>query len=195
MKMSKVKDKILKDAEKSKKSIEKETAVKIEKIREEAKKEAGNIEAKGKEQAKKEEKLEMERILSRIRMDLSNKKLEKKNSIMDELKEKVAEGIKNLKWDDQYKPFIRNFILTASQDGDEEITTGTLHSEKVKELIEELNRDNKHNFKISQEKGNFEIGVVLSKGKRRVIATLPVLLEEIFDQMQEEIVGTLFKSE
>ncbi len=192
--MGKVKDKILKDAEKGKKSIEKETAAKIEKIREAAKKEAGIIEDKGKEQAKKEEKLEMQRILSRVRMDLSNKKLEKKNSIMHELKEKVAGEMRNLKWE-EYKPVVRQLILSASEDGDEEITTGTLHSEKVKELIEELNRDNKHNFKISPEKPDFEIGVVLSKGKRRVIATLPVLLEEIFDQMQEEIVGILFKSE
>jgi vacuolar-type H+-ATPase subunit E/Vma4 len=194
LKMGKVKDKILKDAEKGKKSIEKETADRIEKIREEARKEASIIEDKGKEQAKKEEKLETQRILSRVRMNLSNKKLEKKNSIMYELKEKVAGEMKNLKWE-EYKPVVRQLILSASEDGDEEITTGTLHSEKVKELIEELNRDNKNNFKISPEKPDFEIGVVLSKGKRRVIATLPVLLEEIFDQMQEEIVGILFKSE
>jgi vacuolar-type H+-ATPase subunit E/Vma4 len=194
LKMSKVKDKILKDAEKGKKNIEKETADKIEKIREEARKEAGKIEEKGKEQAKKAEKLEMERILSRVRMNLSNKKLEKKNEIMENLRAKVAEGIKKLKWE-EYKPVVRQLILSASADGSEEITPGVLHSEKVKELVEELNRDNKHNFKISSEKPDFEIGVVLSRGKRRVIATLPVLLEEIFDQMQEKIVGTLFKSE
>jgi vacuolar-type H+-ATPase subunit E/Vma4 len=192
--MSKVKDKILKDAEKGKKSIEKETAAKIEKIREDARKEAGKIEDIGKEQAKREEKLEMERILSRVRMNLSNKRLEKKNSIMDGLKEKVAGELKNLKWE-EYKPVVRQLILSASRDGDEEIIPGVLHSEKVKELVGELNRDNKHNFKISSEKPEFEIGVVLSRGKRRVIATLPVLLEEIFDQMQEQIVGTLFKNE
>jgi vacuolar-type H+-ATPase subunit E/Vma4 len=178
--MSKVKDKILKDAEKGKKSIEKETAAKIEKIREDARKEAGKIEDIGKEQAKREEKLEMERILSRVRMNLSNKRLEKKNSIMDGLKEKVAGELKNLKWE-EYKPVVRQLILSASRDGDEEIIPGVLHSEKVKELVGELNRDNKHNFKISSEKPEF--------------ATLPALLEEIFDQMQEQIVGTLFKNE
>jgi vacuolar-type H+-ATPase subunit E/Vma4 len=192
--MGKVKDKILKEAKESKKKIEKEAASKIEEIKEKAKKEAGDIEKKGKEKAKEAEKLEMERILSRVRMDLSNLKLGKKNKIMEDLKAKVADEMKKLRWE-EYKGLLKGIILQASEDGDEEITPGTLHLDKVKELIEELNKEEKHDFKISNEKGNFEVGVVLSKGKRRVNATLSVLLEETFNEMQEEIVSTLFGSE
>ena len=192
--MGKVKDKILKEAEEKKKKIEKETASEIQRIIEEAKKEASNIEKKGKETAEKEERTEMERILSRIRMDLSNRRLAEKNIIMEDLKAKVAEEMKNLKWD-EYKGLVRELILSASEDGDEEVTPGALHSDKVKELIGELNKEKKHDFKISKENGDFEVGIVLSKGKRRVNATLFVLLEETFNEMQEEIVGTLFKSE
>ncbi len=194
MKMGKVKDKILKEAEGSKKRIEKEAAAKIERIKEAARNEASGIEKKGKERALDEEKIEMERILSKIRMDLSNRKLDKKNKIIEELKRKVAEEIKNLKWE-EYRSLVRRLILSALEDGDEEIIPGVLHNDKVKELIEELNREEKHNLKISEEKGNFEAGVVLSKGKRKVNAALSVLLEEAFDEMQEEIVETLFKSE
>jgi len=194
LKMGKVKDKILKEAEGSKKKIEKEAAAEIEKIKEVAKNEASSIEKKGKERALDEEKIQMERILSRIRMNLSNKKLDKKNKIMEDLKGKVAEEIKNLKWE-EYRLLVRRLILSALEDGDEEIIPGVLHGEKVKELIEELNREEKHNFKISEEKSDFEAGVILSKGKRKVNATLSVLLEEAFDEMQEEIVRTLFRSE
>ncbi len=192
--MGKVKDKILKEAKESKSKIEKETASKIEEIKEKAKKEASDIEKKGKEKAKEAEKVEMERILSRVRMDLSNKKLDKKNKIMEELKAKVAAEMRKLKWE-EYRELLKRIILQASEDGDEEIAAGTLHLDKVKELIEELNREEKHDFKVSNEKGNFEVGVVLSKGKRRVNATLPILLEETFNEMQEEIVSTLFGSE
>ncbi|MBN1695174.1 hypothetical protein JW879_07235 [candidate division WOR-3 bacterium] len=192
--MGKVKDKILKEAKENRKKIEKETASKIEEIKEKAKKEAGDIEKKGKEKAKEAEKLEMERILSRVRMDLSNRKLDKKNKIMEELKAKVASEMKKLKWE-EYKELLKRIILQASEDGDEELTPGALHLDKVKELVGELNREEKHNFKISNEKGNFEVGIVLSKGKRRVNAALPVLLEETFNEMQEEIVSTLFGSE
>jgi vacuolar-type H+-ATPase subunit E/Vma4 len=192
--MGKVKDKILKEAKESKKKIEKETASKIEEIKEKAKKEASDIEKKGKEKAKEAEKVEMERILSRVRMDLSNKKLGKKNKIMEDLKAKVAEEMKKLKWD-EYKVLIKRLILSASEDGDEEVIPGTLHSDKVEKLIEELNNEDKHDFEISKEKDDFEFGIILSKGKRRVNATLSVLLEETFNEMQEEIVGTLFGSE
>ena len=70
-----------------------------------------------------------------------------------------------------------------------------LNKNQVKDLIKELNNDKKYDFKISGIKGDFEVGIVLYKGKRRVNATLTVLLEEAFLEMQEEIVGTLFGSE
>ncbi len=192
--MGKVKDKILKEAKESKKKIEKEAEARIKEIKEEAKKEASDIEKKGAIRAKEAEKVEMERILSRVRMDLSNRKLDKKNKIMDDLRARVAEEMENLKWD-EYKELVKGLILSASEDGDEEVTPGALHLDKVKELIEELNKEEKHDFKVSKEKGNFEVGVVLSKGKRKVNAILSVLLEETFNEMQEEIVGTLFRSE
>jgi V/A-type H+-transporting ATPase subunit E len=192
--MGKVKDKILKEAENRKKEIEKEASTKIKKLTDEAKKKASDIEEKGKERAKEAEKTEKERILSGFRMELSNRKLNKKNEIMEELKSKVSEEMKKMKWDD-YKELVKGLILSASKDGDEEIIPGTLYNDEVKKLIRELNEHERHEFKISSEKGNFEIGVVLSKGKRRVIATLPVLLEEAFENIQEKIVDNLFGSE
>ncbi len=192
--MGKVKDKILKEAKESGKKIEKEASEKIKEIKDEAKKEASDIEKKGKEKAKEAQKAEKERILSRFRMELSNKKLSKKNEIMEELKSKVSEEIKKIKWED-YKDLVKELILSASEDGDEEIIPGTLYDDKVKELIEELNKEKKYDFRISEKKADFESGVVIEKGKRRVTATLPVLLEEAFEKIQEEIVSTLFGSE
>lgn len=193
--MSKVKDKILKEAEGQKKRIEEEARATISEIRKKAENEAQKIENSGKEKAEQEKKLETERILSRIRMELANRKLEKKNKIMNELKEKVTADMKNLKWEGEYELFIRELILNASKDGDEEIIPGVLHNGKVRELIERLNREKNRNFKISNIKGDFEVGIVMSKDKKRINATLPVLLEETFDRMQEEIVSSLFKNE
>ena len=192
--MGKVKDKILKEAKEDTIKIAKETSAKVEELRIEAETKASDIEKKGKERATEEGKIEKERILSRIRMELSNKKLNKKNEIMENLRSKVSDEMKKLKWD-EYKELLRGLILAASEDGDEEVIPGTLHYEKVKELIEELNRQEKYNFKISNQEDKFEVGIILSKGKRRVDASLPVLLEEAFEEMQEEIVGTLFGSE
>jgi vacuolar-type H+-ATPase subunit E/Vma4 len=192
--MGKVKDKILEEALISKKKIGKETSAKVKEIMDKAQEEAGDIEKKGEIRAGEEGKSEKERILSRIRMELSSKKLDKKNEIMEGLKNKVSEEMKKLKWDD-YKELVKRLILGASEDGDEEIIPGTLHNDKVRDLIGELNKSDKYDFKISNGKGDFEVGIVLSKGKRSVNAALSVLLEEAFEEMQEEIVGTLFGSE
>jgi vacuolar-type H+-ATPase subunit E/Vma4 len=192
--MGKVKDKILKEAKENKKEIEKETSAKIKEIKAESESEAAGIEKKGEILAKEEEKAEKERILSRIRMDLSSRKLDEKNKIMQDLRNKVAEELKKLKWED-YKELVKRLILEASEDGDEEIIPGTLHNDKVRDLIGELNNSDKYDFKISEEKADFEVGIVLSKGKRRVNATLFVLLDEAFLEMQEKIVRTLFGSE
>lgn len=194
--MGKVKDRILKEAKENKKKIEKQSKSRAKKIKEEAKKEAEEIKEAGKEKAKEEEKQEMERILSKVRMDLSARKLEKKNEIVNGLKEKVLKKMKKLKWKGEYKPFIQELILSASKDGDEEILVGSLHDKKAKDLIKSLNKKKKkYKFTISKEKPDFEVGVILSKGKKKINATLPVLLEEKFDEMQEEIVSTLFGSE
>lgn len=192
--MGKVKDKILKEARESKKKIEKEASAKIKEIKDKANKEASDIEKKGEIRAKDAGETERERILSRIRMELSSRKLDKKNEIIEDLKNKVRDEMKKLKWED-YRELVKELVLQASEDGDEEIIIGTLHQDKVKGLIRELNDNKKYDFKISEDKGNFEVGIVLFKGKRRVNATLPVLLEEAFEGMQEEIVGTLFSSE
>jgi len=192
--MGKVKDKILKEAENSKKEIEKEASARIKEIKEKAKKEAAGIEKSGEQRAKEEEKNERERVLSRFRMELSNKKLEKKNEIVEKLKKKVSEGIKNLKWND-YKELVKELLLKASKDGDEEIIPGSLYEDKVRNLVEEVNKEKKYNLKISKEKADFEVGLILSKGQRKVTATLPVLLAEAFEKMQEKIVENLFSSE
>ncbi len=190
--MGKVKDKILKEAQSSKEQIEKEASSKVKKIIEDTVREASDIEKKGKHRAEEEGKTEMERILSMVRMELSNMKLDRKNKIIGQLKEKVTADMKSLKWE-EYKELIKRLILSASTKGDEEIIPGALHGDKIRELIDELNREDKHNFKISDEKGDFEVGVVLSKASRRVNARLSVLLEETFDEKQEEIVRILFK--
>jgi len=127
-------------------------------------------------------------------MELSNKRLHRKNEIMRDLKNKISEEMKKLKWGD-YSELVKRLILEAFEDGDEEIIPGTLHEDKVKKLIEDLNKKKEYDFEISKEKGDFEVGLILSRGKRRVTATLPVLLEEAFEETQEEIVGNLFGSE
>ena len=88
---------------------------------------------------------------------------------MNNLKKKVSEEIKKIEWDD-YKELVKRLILSACEDGDEEVITGTLHEDKVKGLIEELNHNDKYGLKISKRKDNFEVGIILSKGKRKVDA-------------------------
>ncbi|MEO0293296.1 MAG: hypothetical protein ABIN61_03620 [candidate division WOR-3 bacterium] len=189
--MSKVIEKILKEAEETKRKIEEEAEIKVKGIIEKAEKEAKEIEIKGEREAEEEKKREKERILSRHRLELSKRKLEEKNKIMNELKEKVVEEIKKLKWE-EYRSFVENLILKASENGSEEILPGLLHIEKVKELIRSMNEEKKCKFKISEETPDFDVGIVMVKGRKKIDATLPTILEEVFDKSQEELIKILF---
>ncbi len=193
--MGKVAKRILKEANEKKEEIIKKTRESTKSIKDKAKKEAREIEKRGEEKAERARKREMERVLSHARMELSTRKLEEKNKIMDKLKEEAKKEIKALKWQEEYKPFIKDLIEEACESKDEEIIPGSLYMEKVKELIKSFNKKKGYNFKIAGQKPDFEVGVILIKDKKRVNATLPILLDETIDKLEEEIVKLLFGSE
>ena len=139
----------------------------------------------------KRKRRELERNLSIFRMSLKIERLRVKNEIIDELKKFIEGKIKKLDWISEYKPFIEKLILEISENKDEEVIVGQLHNENVKSLIKTLNKK-KGNFKISNKKADFEAGIVLEKGNKRMNASLPVLLEESMDELKEDIVKLLF---
>ena len=189
--MGKVSKKILTEAEEKKKKTIQDAEKQAKEILEEAAKKAAGIKNIGKEKAEVVKKRELERNLSIFRMSLKIERLRVKNEIIDELKRFIEGKIKKLDWVSEYKPFIEKLILEMSENKDEEIIVGQLHNENVKSLIKTLN-EKKGNFKISNKKADFEAGIVLEKGNKRMNASLPVLLEESMDELKEDIVKLLF---
>jgi len=189
--MGKVSKKILTEAEEKKKKTIQDAEKQAKEILEEAAKKAAGIKNIGKEKAEVVKKRELERNLSIFRMSLKIERLRVKNEIIDELKKFIEGKIKKLDWASEYKPFIEKLILEMSENKDEEIIVGQLHNENVKSLIKTLNKK-EGNFKINNKKADFEAGIVLEKGNKRMNASLPVLLEESMDELKEDIVKLLF---
>lgn len=190
--MGKVSEKILSEANERKKNTIKAAKKKAEEILKDASLEAKEIKTKGKEKGKRVKKREIERNLSQVRLMLKTEKLKVKNEIVNDLKKRIEEEIKKLNWSSLYKPFIEDLILKASESRDEEIIPGTLFEDEVKTLVKSLNEKEGNNFKISKKKADFEAGVILLEGKKRINASFPILLEESIDELEEDIVKLLF---
>lgn len=192
--MGKVSNRILREAEEKKKEIIEATKKEAKEILDKAEEEAEKIKKRGEESAEFFKKRELERNLSQVRMALNTEKLKIKNEIIDDLMKLIEDRIKKLDWAKEYKVFIEKLILGLSEDKDEEVVVGRMHNDKVKSLIMSLDKKN-FKFKISEEKGDFDVGLILRKKNKRINASLPILLEETMDDLKENIVKILFPSE
>ncbi len=193
--MGKVADKILEEANQEKKRMIQAAKKKAAEIIHKASLEAKKIKENGGEEAERVKKREMERYLSKVRLSLKALRLKAKNEVIDELKEQVKMKMKELNWSSEYKPFIESQILCASNTNDEEIIPGSLFKEEFGALVKSLNEKKKCNFTISEEKGDFELGIILKKDKKRMNLSFPVFLEEAMYDLEERVVKLLFGSE
>ncbi len=193
--MGKVSERILSEAEEKKKRAIQAAKKEAKEILEKASQKAEEIKKNGEKEAEAVKKKEIERKLSQLRMALKTSKLKAKNEIVDELKKRTEKKLKQLDWNSEYKPFIEDLILEISDSKDEDIIPGTLFEENVKTLVKSFNKNKEYNFKISEGKADFEVGMILKKDKKLINASFQVLLEEAMDELQEYIVKLLFGSE
>ena len=192
--MGKVSKRILREAEEKKKEIIKTAKKEAREILDKVEEEAEEIKKRGEEKAELVKKRELERNLSQVRMALNTEKLKIKNEIIDDLMQLIKDRIKKLDWTKEYKVLIERLLLELSEDKDGEVVVGRLHNDKVKSLIMSLDKKI-FKFKISEEKGDFDAGLILRKKNKRINASLPILLEETMDDLKENIIKILFPSE
>ena len=163
-----------------------ELGKKLEEYRDQTKRLAG--------QAAEEKRL---RLLAAARLDLRKENLAAKRRLLDEVFTSAGRKLKEM-GDDEYRELMSRLIIKAAQTGDEEIIVGRNESRINAELIEQINyklgSNNKGNLKLSKNKGSFDIGFVLRRGKIKVNVTLPVLLAQARDKLEIELAKELFQA-
>jgi V/A-type H+-transporting ATPase subunit E len=161
-----------------------ELAKKIEAYRDQTKHLAG--------QAAEEKRLQ---LLAGARLELRKENLATKRQLLDEVFTSAGLKLKEM-GDDEYRELMSKLIAGAAQGGDEEIVIGRnenrINVELIKQVNSQLGSDNKGNLKLSENKGNFDIGFVLRRGRIKVNVTLPVLLAQAREELEIELAKELF---
>lgn len=171
-------DRIIKEAEKKRKEIEKVTAAEIKKLTEE-------IERKAREAEEKE----YERLIGLKNIEQKNTLLEYKHHLMNELFKKVKEEIlKNNK----YPELIKSLFEVSVDSGKEEVLVGK--NEKIidKEFINKLNKNKGWHLKLSKEKLPIKGGFILRSEKTQIDASIETILNEKKEVLEPEVVRILF---
>jgi V/A-type H+-transporting ATPase subunit E len=161
-----------------------ELAKKLEEYRDQTKHLAG--------QAAEDKRL---RLLAGARLEVRKENLATKRRLLDEVFASAGRKLTEM-GDDEYRELMRKLIAKATQTGDEEIIVGRnenrINAELVKQVNNQPDSNNKGNLKLSENKGNFDTGFVLRRGKVKVNVTLPVLLAQAREKLEIELAKELF---
>jgi V/A-type H+-transporting ATPase subunit E len=132
-------------------------------------------------------------ILAAARMDIAKELLAEKRKIMDEVFEKAQKQIENLP-DNEYRQIMTRLMVSAVEVGDEEVIVD--HNEKrINEgFISEVNRQlgGRGHLKLSGQRQNIGSGFILTRGKIKTNASVPVLLEQARKDLETEVAKELF---
>ncbi len=140
----------------------------------------------------------LQRMLAGARMDNAKQLLAAKVEILNEVFERSKKAVNDLP-DERYLSWAMATMKQAVESGDEEVTVGKnekrISSDFVKKVNRELGPGFKGNLLLSDEKGDFAGGFILSRGKVQINATSDVMIDTLRESMEIELSQLLFDTE
>jgi len=171
-------DRIIREAEKKRKEIEKATMGEIKKLAEE-------IDRKTKEA----EEREYERLIGLKNIEQKNTLLEYKHHLMNELFKEVMEKVLR---NNKYPELIKSLFEVSVGSGKEEVLVGKNEQVINKEFINKLNKNKGWHLKLSNEKLPIKGGFILRSEKTQIDASIETILREKKEVLEPELVSILF---
>lgn len=196
MAIEEIVEKIIGDAKKEAQKIKREARKEANKLLVEAEAEAEKLRREYLTQASQKAEAEKERILTQARLKSRNLLLAKKQELIEEAFQIAEERLLKLS-PSQKLNFLKNLILKASENGDEEIVLSSVDRKLVDaSFLKEVNDGLKKKKKLGQVKLSSEArllkgGVVLKKGSLEINASLENLLLGLRAEAEGEIIRLL----
>ncbi|SHE51765.1 V-type ATP synthase subunit E [Clostridium fallax] len=159
--------------------------------------EAKQLEFEILEKAKRESETRKERIISNAELQVRNKKLEGKQTIISKVFDEAVEGLCKLS-KEEFLNFLKKTILNSDIVGDENLILNSNGKNIVsKEFISELNKDleikgKKGSIKLSNEIGQFKGGFILEKNGIEINNTFEALVSSMKDDLEYDVANVLF---
>jgi len=132
-------------------------------------------------------------ILAAARMEIAKELLAEKRKLLDEVFDKVRKQIASLP-DNEYRQVMAKLMVSAVETGDEEVIVDNNEKRINEDFINEVNQQlgGKGHLKLSSRKQNIGGGFILTRGKIKTNASIPVLLEQAKKDLETELAKELF---
>lgn len=185
-----------------KKRIEADAKNEAEEILEKAKKQVEEIHKNSDEEKKKlqieyDRKLEKEKpaIFERrkivARLDVQKMKLGAKRKVIDQVFRSALESLQNMKTA-EYEDFVKNLLMEASGEGGGTVLPGREEPVITREWITKFNEANGAKIELSEERLPTRGGFIYRRQDVDINCTFPVLLDNLREDLEAEIVKSLF---
>ncbi|MDR2780759.1 MAG: V-type ATP synthase subunit E [Synergistaceae bacterium] len=191
MSLAQITDKIERDArDEASKILERARGQEAE-IKTETEKEIKRIEASASERFDYERPEIFKRREIVARLDVNKIRLGAERKLISDV---YAEGLLRLKnlGKGEYVSFCERLLKKSVESGDESVELS--HSEKYLDAawLEAFNKTNGFRLTLSERRGDFSGGFILSKGRIAVNCTWEMLIQAASESMESEVVSRLF---
>lgn len=189
---SKIKEKILQDAETDAQKILQEAKQKADEITQQSKKKVEDIKAESKTIAQDAKTKEIERRLSAARMRSRTAILAEKRAVIDAVFEEAKKRLLDLN-KAEYIKFISNLIKQEVQTGGASLVLSKNDIKKYGDGIsKEILKASGTKESIPVEKGDFDGGCIVKHQTYEFNATLDTILARIKEQLESKLQKALF---
>jgi len=140
----------------------------------------------------------LQRMLAGARVDSAKQLLAAKGDILNEVVERARKAVNELP-DEDYLSWVMTTMKRAVESGDEKVIVGKdekrINADFIRKVNGELGSGFKGNLQLSDEKGDFSGGFILSRGRVQINVTTDVVIDDLYESMQIELSQNLFGSE
>ena len=193
MSLAQIAAKIERDARDEAEKILERSREQAETIKRETEAEVSRLEGSAKERFEREQPEIFRRREIVANLDVKKIHLDAERRLISEVFESGLERMTALN-KKEYTAFCERLLKKASETGDEELELGSKEKNLDVAWVDAFNKANGTRIKLSDRRGDFSGGFVLSNGRIAVNCTWEMLVRAASEKMENEVVRRLFSN-
>ena len=193
MSLAQITEKIERDARDEADKILERFREQAETIKRETEAEVRRLEESAKERLEREQPEILKRRQIVANLDVKKIHLDAERRLINEVFEGGMERLSAL-GKKEYAAFCERLLKSAYETGDEELELGADEKNLNAAWLDAFNKANDTRIKLSDRKGDFSGGFVLSNGRIAVNCTWEMLIRVASEKMENEVVRRLFSA-
>ena len=193
MSLAQITEKIERDARDEADKILERSREQAEAIKRETEAEVRRLDESAKERFEREQPEILKRRQIVANLDVKKIHLDAERRLINEVYESGLERLSAL-GKKEYAALCERLLKSASETGDEELEVGSDEKNLNAAWLDAFNKANGTRIKLSDHKGNFSGGFILSNGRIAVNCTWEMLIQAASENMENEVVRRLFSA-